>query len=409
MKQSNLFLPLSLTVSEITRYLRQLFESDDVLRNVWVQGEISNLSRPASGHIYFTLKDGTAALKCVIWRSMATQLPINLQTGQAIEAHGYISIYDQGGQYQLYVDNVRPAGEGALYQAFIRLKSQLESEGLFDAERKKPIPERPGHIGIVTSGTGAALQDMLNTIRTRYPIAAVTLAPCAVQGEKAPAEIVRAINSLNAMHPEPDVILIARGGGSLEDLWAFNDEDVVRAIAASRISTISGVGHETDFTLADFAADLRAPTPTGAAVQATPDKTDLLTSLEAFNSEMTYLLDSRLTTHRNQLREIQHTLQNQSPLRKILNDQQRLDEFLNQLQRSMMYQLTLRKTRNSGITDRLHALAPSAILKRGYAIIQDAQGKIIKSVHQTQPADLIQITVSDGTINAEVKQAAQNA
>ena len=268
----------SLTVTDLTRYLRQVLESDPVLQDVWVNGEISNLSRPSSGHIYFTLKDAGAALKCVIWRSTMLKLRIDLQSGMAVEAHGQVSLYERDGAYQLYVDAVRPAGEGRLYQEFMRLKARLEAEGLFDEERKRSLPERPRRIGIVTSPTGAALQDMLNTLQRRYPLAEVLVAGAAVQGVEAPPEIVRGIRALNRL-PGVDVILVARGGGSLEDLWAFNDERVVRAIVASRVPVVSGVGHETDFTLADFAADRRAPTPTGAAVMVTPDVADLKITL----------------------------------------------------------------------------------------------------------------------------------
>src|SRR5512142_1875184 len=232
MDQLPLFQNPPLSVTEVTRYLRILLDSDEVLRDVWVRGEISNFSRPTSGHLYFTLKDSGAALKCVVWRSTALRLRFGMQNGLAVEAHGAISIYERDGQYQLYVDAVRPAGEGLLFQEFLRLKNRLEAEGLFDPERKRPIPERPARIGIVTSPTGAALQDMLNTLRARYPLAEVILAPCAVQGESAPGEIVRALNGLCEI-AILDVIIVSRGVGALEDLWAFNDEHVVRAIAAA--------------------------------------------------------------------------------------------------------------------------------------------------------------------------------
>jgi exodeoxyribonuclease VII large subunit len=271
MDQFSLFGPPSLSVSDITLYLRQLLESDEILRNLWVQGEVSNLSRPVSGHIYFTLKDSTASLRCVIWRSAASRLQFALQNGQTVEAHGAISVYDRDGAYQLYIDTLRPSGEGLLYQQFMRLKAQLEIEGLFDVSRKRPIPERPGRIGLVTSPTGAALQDILNTLRRRCPLVDVFIYPAAVQGEEAPLEIVTALEKINRM-AKPDVIILARGGGSLEDLRAFNDERVVRAIVASAAPVITGIGHETDFTLADFAADQRAPTPSGAAELAAPEK-----------------------------------------------------------------------------------------------------------------------------------------
>jgi hypothetical protein len=219
MEQLPLFTPSSLSVSEITRYLRQVMESDPVLQDVWVLGEISNLSKPSSGHLYFTLKDANAALRCVIWRNTAVRLRVPLQNGSLVEAHGSINLYERDGQYQLYIDTLRPAGEGQLYLQFLQLKEQLEAEGLFALERKRPLPAYPQRIGLVTSPTGAALQDMLNTLRHRYPLVEVILAPCAVQGNEAPPAILAALDRLNCLDPAPDVILVARGGGSLEDLW----------------------------------------------------------------------------------------------------------------------------------------------------------------------------------------------
>src|SRR5512145_2072257 len=265
--QPMLFSTQQWTVSKLTFYIRKLLEENEVLQDVWVQGEISNLSRPASGHVYFTLKDSSAALKCVMWKTSAARLRIGLQDGMEVEVHGRVGVYEVSGQYQLYADQIRPVGEGALYQEFMRLKSMLEAEGLFDPGHKRPIPMLPKRIGIVTSATGAALRDMLNTLRRRLPVVEVLLAPSPVQGVEAPPALVNAIQSLNIQ--SPDVILLARGGGSIEDLWAFNDERVVRAVATSDIPIICGVGHETDFTLCDFAADLRAPTPTAAAELAT--------------------------------------------------------------------------------------------------------------------------------------------
>jgi exodeoxyribonuclease VII large subunit len=217
MQQPSLFNFRALTVSQVARYLRELMDSDEILRDLWVQGEISNLSRPSSGHVYFTLKDASSALKCVIWKPVALRLPLLLQSGMSVELHGAVSVYERDGQYQLYVDAVRLSGEGALYQEFMRLKARLETEGLFDPARKRPIPERPQRIGVVTSPTGAALQDVLNTLRRRYPLAEVLLSSAAVQGEEAPAALVKALSRLNPSAVE--VILLVRGGGSLEDLW----------------------------------------------------------------------------------------------------------------------------------------------------------------------------------------------
>jgi exodeoxyribonuclease VII large subunit len=402
MDQPTLFQPPSLTVSEITRYLRNLMDSDDVLQGVWVRGEISNLSRPTSGHLYFTLKDSTASLRCVVWKSTALRLRIGLQNGLAVEAHGAISIYERDGAYQLYVDALRPAGEGLLYQEFLRLKARLEAEGLFDPERKRPIPERPHSIGIVTSPTGAALQDMLNTLRLRYPLAEVILSPCAVQGDTAPGEIVLALNRLYQM--KPDVILIARGGGSLEDLWAFNDERVVRMITLSPVPVITGIGHETDFTLADFASDLRAPTPTGAAVNATPDRADLAADLR---NQQNRLSNAMLTLFSNRWQELDQTrqrLERASPAWLIRSERQRLDESQERSVRALRNALLLRHARLEGLHSRLEALNPLSILRRGFALVQREDGRLIQRAAQTNPGDAIHVRLWDGILQAHVEE-----
>ncbi len=395
-----LFASPSLSVTDLTRYLRQLLESDDVLRDVWVQGEISNVSRPSSGHIYFTLKDESAALKCVIWRTNALRLRLPLQNGMAIEAHGYISLYERDGAYQLYVDAVRLAGEGLLYQEFMRLKARLEAEGLFDAERKRPLPARPRRIGIATSPTGAALQDMLNTLRRRYPLADVFLAPCAVQGDDAPLEIVAALGALNRRGV--DVILLARGGGSLEDLWAFNDERVVRSVVESAAPVVTGVGHETDFTLSDFAADLRAPTPTGAAVLATPDKADLAVELNRTLRQLDSAFLEEVSLRRRALNETLGLLERNSPRWRVSNDRQRLDALAERLQRNMLHNLALRRVMTDSARSHLQALNPLAVLQRGFAVVSRA-GEIVRSAAQLTPGTDVQVRLARGSFGARVE------
>lgn len=395
-----LFQTPSLTVSEITQYLRALLDGDEILQNVWVRGEISNLSRPTSGHLYFTLKDQGASLRCVIWRSQAARLRVTMQNGLAIEAHGAISIYERDGAYQLYVDSVRPVGEGLLYQEFLRLKALLESEGLFDEDRKRPIPSRPHRIGLVTSPTGAALQDMLNTLRRRYPLVEVILAPCAVQGEAAPDEIVRALRRLAAIRP--DVIIVARGGGSLEDLWAFNDERVVRAIAASLSPVITGIGHETDFTLADFAADLRAPTPTGAAVLATPDKADLQVELAGLRLQLASAMQVVLDEHSYALDSARQRLERGSPASRIRSDRQQIDDLQDRALRAMQHSLALRQARRQGLQNRLQALNPIAILQRGYVLLQREDGSLLNSTRRVKPGDRLSAQLWDGTLDVRV-------
>jgi exodeoxyribonuclease VII large subunit len=400
-------LPASLTVTDLTRYLRQVLENDPLLQDVWVQGEVSNLSRPASGHIYFTLKDRNAALKCVIWRSTAARIRLELQNGMEVEAHGALNLYERDGQYQLYVTALRPVGEGQLFQQFLRLKAALEAEGLFDEAVKRPVPPFPARIGIITSSTGAALQDMLNTLRQRYPLAEVILAPCAVQGIEAPFEIESALRKLNQSRL-PDVILLARGGGSLEDLWAFNDERVVRAIRASAIPVIAGVGHETDFTLADFAADVRAPTPTGAAVAATPNVHDLKVYLSGGQQHLLAAFQEAVDRRRDDLEDLERRRLRASPLRRIQDRRQRMDELEQDMQRAFSHTILRERAALHSLTLRLHSLDPRAIMRRGFAIVRRTDnGQVVDSINKVQPGLPLDITVADGHITARVAGSPQ--
>ncbi len=392
--QPTLFSSIHLTVSQLTFRIRKLLEGDLEMQDVWVEGEISNLSRPASGHIYFTLKDKNASLKCMMWKPDAARLRVNLQDGMAVEAHGRITVYEPQGTYQLAVNLIQPKGEGALYQEFLRLKAMLESEGLFDAESKRPIPELPRVIGIVTSGTGAALRDMLNTLRRRLPLAKVILAPAPVQGVDAPPALVKAIQSLNNLIP--DVILLARGGGSIEDLWAFNDERVVRAVADSKTPVICGVGHETDFTLCDFAADLRAPTPTAAAELATPITIlDLGSDLLSARALLTDLTWNLLAEQKAVISSVISRLKYVSPERRIRSEYQHLDELSRRASSALNYRIQLQISNVDGISKRLQSLNPEGVLSRGYAIItRKDDGTVVSKVSQAQGE--MKVRVSDG-------------
>jgi exodeoxyribonuclease VII large subunit len=403
MSQLPLFEQNFWSVTRLTRYLRDLLEGDARLQDLWVQGEISNLSRPSSGHMYFTLKDAGAALRCVMWRPAVARQGFTPREGEAVEVHGSINIYEASGQYQLYADTLRPVGEGALYQEFLRLKARLEAEGLFDPERKRPVPRWPHKIGIVTSPTGAALRDMLNTIRRRYPLAKIILAPCPVQGAEAPPAIVAGLQALNSI-ARPDVILVARGGGSIEDLWAFNDERVARAIAESAVPVISGVGHETDFTIADFVSDLRAPTPTAAAELATPNRIDLLVSLQDLLARNGRALQTRLINARWVLNQTENQLHLHSPQTRIRSDRQRLDELDRRAISAIRYRLKLQISEISGLQQRLAALNPLAVLARGYAVVTGSDGQAVRSTQQVHPGDQVQVRVSDGTFDARVEK-----
>ena len=381
MEQFSFFQPTNiLSVHQLTSYLRGLLESDEVLQDVWVEGEISNFSRPSSGHLYFTLKDQDAAVRCVMWRNSAMRLGFSPREGLAVQVHGSMGVYEVSGQVQLYVDTMKPAGEGALYQEFLRLKAKLEAEGLFDAELKRPLPVLPHTIGVVTSPTGAAFQDMLNTIQRRYPVAEVILSPTLVQGIDAPTSIVAALKRLNR-EANPDVILIGRGGGSIEDLWAFNDETVARAVAASEAPIVSGVGHETDFTLTDFAADHRAPTPTAAAELATPDKVELLGAIAEAAGRQTLLIREVLADLRWNANQLQTQLDRLSPAHAVDIYRQRLDEVDLRLGRAIENRLSRTRLSLTHTQRALESLNPMAVLQRGYAIVtREKNGQLVKVI-----------------------------
>jgi len=391
------------TVSDLNAYIRALLESNENLMDIWVSGEVSNLSQPRSGHIYFTLKDENAQVRCVIWRNHALRLAGQLRDGLLVDAHGAVGVYENGGQYQLYVDGIRTAGEGRLYQEFLLLKEKLQAEGLFDPERKRSIPAVPGIIGIVTSATGAALQDMLNTLRVRYPIADVVLSPASVQGDAAPLEIVAALDRLNQII-HPDVILLGRGGGSLEDLWAFNDERVVRAVVQSEAPVISGVGHETDFTLTDFAADLRAPTPTGAAVSAVPDRVELSAIVKGYERELDMLMRGYIEKGRALIQAGNMQLSYNSPSGTIRQFMQAIDHRAMELDHLKKNYFADMQRSLAVVSERLLSHDPRNILKRGYAIITDKKGRSISSIKQVQLDQEINARVFDGVIRSTVNE-----
>lgn len=409
MNQMPLFETPRLTVSDFTRRVRRLLEGDEALKDVWVQGEISNFSRPASGHLYFTLKDAGAALRCVMWKGDALRTRgIPLVDGLSIEAHGRVGVYEPGGQYQLIVDVLRPAGEGALYAEFMRLKAQLEAQGLFDPARKRPIPQFPRKIGIVTSATGAALQDMLNVLTRRLPLAEVTLAPSLVQGDEAPSALVSALQKLNTLI-RPDVILLARGGGSMEDLWAFNDERVVRAVGDSTAPVITGVGHETDFTLVDFASDLRAPTPTAAAELATPITiADLAGALRSDRIRLDEIMRRQIDQRRQGLINQIAGLRFYSPARKLMTERQRVDDLERRLARAWSQRLVLTSAKLAGLGRRLESLSPLAVLRRGYAVVTDlVDGRVILQAGQAPAGAALHVRLAEGSLNVIVRESSQ--
>jgi exodeoxyribonuclease VII large subunit len=395
--------PSIFSVAQVSRYLKEVLETDDILQDIWVQGEISGCKTYSSGHCYFTLKDAEAQLACVFFKQarLRSSAP-DLRDGMAIAANGRISLYERDGKLQLYVEYVEPLGDGALFLRFEQLKARLEAEGLFDAERKRPLPPQPAVIGIVTSPQAAALRDMLRVLRSRYPLAEVIFAPTLVQGVEAPASIAAALDLLNE-HGEADVVIIGRGGGSIEELWAFNEEVVARAIARSRIPVISGVGHETDFTIADFVADYRASTPTAAAAAAVPDIEDWREDILEKEQSLTGLVEEYLNDLSEQLERTQHDLQRASPQDMLDRRRQQLDDMTALLQTHLQHIVSLRGERLQGMALRLHSLSPLLTIARGYAIVRrDTDGTIITSTQQAQPGATLTIQVTDGHIPVKV-------
>jgi len=391
-------------VGQITSYIKGLFEADDVLQDLWLEGEVSNWRAYPSGHVYFTLKDAEAAINCVIWRTYVAGLEFRPCDGDGVLAHGYISVYEGRGTYQFYVDHLERAGAGLWALEFERLKRKLQAEGLLDGARKRPLPRFPRRLGVVTSPAGAAWRDICRVLSRRYPLVEVVLAPTKVQGEEAPVQIVNALQSL-ARCGDVDAIIVARGGGSAEDLWAFNDERVARAIAASPVPVITGVGHETDVTIADLVADLRAPTPSAAAEMAVPNSEELRESLSQAVVTMAAAIRATLANARARLERERAALHRASPLSWVNRERQRLDERVRALCMAMENDLELRRVRLQGLEGQLQPLSPQATLERGYALVQTAPARrVVRSVREAPPGQALTIRVADGQFPARAEE-----
>ena len=396
-----------LSITQINEYIRAKMDDDQLLNGVAVQGEISNYKVYPSGHHYFTLKDEGAALKCVMFKGNAVRLRFRPENGMKVIAMGKISVYPRGGAYQLYCTAMAMDGIGDLYAAFEQLKKKLEAQGLFDPAHKKPLPKFPGTIGIITSSAGAAVHDMLRILRKRYPLAQVRLLPVRVQGVEAPDEIAGAIRYAN-VHQLADLLIVGRGGGSIEDLWAFNDERVAYAIYHSKIPVISAVGHEPDVTISDFVADLRAATPSNAAELAVPDQDALYQTLDAMSSAMATALSRQLTAARRQYQLLSAHPALQSPVGYLEQRRKSLELLKNRLVSSLAQGIHRAKNRYIGVTAKLDAMSPLKVLTRGYAMAQTEEGSVLKSVSQVNPGDNIKISISDGTLSAAVTEVKEN-
>jgi len=435
------------SIRDLTRYIKMKLDADAVLQNVWVRGEISNFTRHSSGHLYFTLKDKDSRIKCVMFAGQASRLPFAPKEGARVIANGSVSVFERDGQYQMYVTGMQPDGIGSLYLAFEQLKKKLEEEGLFSPARKKPIPKFPTAIGVITSPTGAAVRDIIITLQRRNPAVPVLLYPVAVQGTSAAPSIVKALQAMNARR-EVDVLIVGRGGGSLEELWAFNEEIVARAIAASDIPVISAVGHETDTTIADFVADLRAATPTAAAELAVPSRLELRQQLAHLRQRMTGALNASVASRREALLRLKRSPFLTNPKRQLMMQQmERLDRYSaalayharsakrgaaerhGRLDRRLaaaspreaarqaskaldVAKLKLLQRMNAAMKEKRHAfdsrvqrldaLSPLKVMQRGYSLVYDDKQRLVKSVRSVQLGDPVRVRLADGELDCTV-------
>ncbi|WP_368503856.1 exodeoxyribonuclease VII large subunit [Alkalihalophilus sp. As8PL] len=441
------------SVSQLTRYIKGLMEHDHLLTDVWIRGEISNFKLHSRGHMYFTVKDAQSRIQGVMFAGHNRYLAFKPENGMKVLIRGEINVYEPYGQYQLYAKEMQPDGIGSLFLAYEKLKKSLEVEGLFQEERKKPIPRFPKKIAIVTSPTGAAIRDMLATVKRRYPLVQITLLPVLVQGDDAPASIVHAINQANAIN-QFDTLIVGRGGGSIEELWAFNDEAVARSIAQSTVPVISAVGHETDFTISDFVADLRAPTPTGAAELAVPDVGELLQTKQALHNRLTRQMKQQVNDYHLQLTRLNRSYAFRYPGQLIRQKEQELDAQLERLRRSadrlftdkvkkhqqlakdlkrlhpkqqlnqaketlddkrlrlkreVMQQLSSKEQRFKHVLSELNLVSPLRIMERGYSLTYlEGSKELVKSTKQVEVGSNVEVRVTDGIIFCQVEDKKSN-
>jgi exodeoxyribonuclease VII large subunit len=388
------------TVSALTTHIVALLERDELLRDVLVLGEISNWKRAASGHCYFSLKDSGATISVVMWRNAASMHSWLPRDGDQVIVHGYVSVYPERGAYQLYANRMMPAGRGQLYEQFEKLKARLQAEGLFDFERKRPVPTTANRIGVVTSPSAAALQDILRVLRVRWPVADVIVFPTLVQGSDAPPQIVAALKAANEYSREVerlDALILARGGGSIEDLWAFNDEGVAYAVAASEVPVVTGVGHETDYTIVDFVADARAPTPTAAAAAITPDRDEMLAQVENVMAYLQQSAERAVDALRDEIAYATHRLERLHPQRQLDLRRQTLDERERRLQMALQSRIVRKADRLQGALRRLDALNPVAVMGRGYSIVQRADGTVVTDPAVVAAGETLRVQASKGS------------
>ncbi len=392
-----------LTVSELNKHIKDLISRDIILSGLWVKGEISNFKNHYSGHFYFTLKDEKSVLRCVMFRSNASSMAFIPENGMKVIIRGYISIYERDGQYQLYAEEMQPDGIGALYVAFEKLKKKLQAEGLFDEAGKQKLPYIPGSIGVVTSSTGAVIRDIINVLSRRFYNVNIKLYPVQVQGEQAAGQIAGAVRRFNELG-NVDVIIVARGGGSLEELWAFNEEIVARSIYESRIPVISAVGHETDFTIADFVADVRAPTPSAAAELAMPERVLVENRLDGLKMRLRNAIIKKTSMEKLILKRLEGSAAFRQPLNRVYQERMLLDVQKRYLHKALTAINSDYRNRLSLLAARLDTLSPLNSLARGYSIVRSQKdGTLIKSVHKLRVGDRLEVCLTDGRLDCMVE------
>ena len=396
-----------LSITQVNDYIRTMMDGDALLSQIAVCGEISNYKVYPSGHHYFTLKDENSALQCTMYKSSAMRLKFRPADGMKVIAMGKITVYVKEGSHRLYCSAMVMDGVGDLYAAFEQLKAKLAAQGLFDPTHKQALPRYPGTIGIITSSAGAAVHDMLRILRKRYPLTRVKLLPVRVQGAEAPGEIAAAIGYANR-HRLADLLIVGRGGGSIEDLWAFNDERVAHAIYASKIPVISAVGHEPDVTISDFVADLRAATPSNAAELAVPDQEALMQTLDTMSAAMASALSRQLKAARQRYAMLSASPALKSPVGYLEQRRKALELTKSRMLSAQMQCVNRRKHNFVALTAKLDAMSPLKVLTRGYAMAQNEGGEVVRSISQVQPGDKIRVSVSDGHITAAVSEVKEN-
>lgn len=398
--------PIVYTVGQLNSYVKNVLDNDENLAHIFVSGEISNFKAHYSGHLYMTIKDENAAIKAVMFAGNASKLRFMPENGMKVLIFGTVSLFTRDGSYQLYINDMQPDGIGALSIAFEQLKKKLEAEGLFSSEKKKKIPEFPERVGIVTSETGAAVQDIFNVLRRRYPLAEVVIRPCKVQGDGAAEDIAAAIREFNKYNAA-DVLIVGRGGGSIEDLWAFNEEAVARAVFDSEIPVISAVGHETDYTICDFVADLRAPTPSAAAECAVPDILELKAQLISLNQQLFSLLKNVISNERNKVLEIDKKISLYDPLYKVNEGRRELAFLGEKLSVYAELKLENEKAGFSALAGKLDVLSPLGVIARGYALVRKGD-EIVTKIKKLRTGDEVSVSISDGSFKAKITEFSED-